>query len=601
MLRLETGTAAYVPGANVFDDYDFGYNYTGFRALSRFDTQMQDSKLGLITWPGGSMAENGLSKFGLEYDGLWNGAAASGNLPELMALANQTGAGLAVVLPTLRYANDLEGMKADIQDFMHDLLGGTYGPLPSRMIFEIGSEFYSTFCKDPNPAATYGKIADHMIREIQNCLDNPDINVLQADIEIAAQAGRSLGEDSVLRAQLSDDTFRSVDMVIHHRFAVQAVGVDRSADDIHQVLEAWDHDAAQAGGQGPSLYLGTYNVASLTRNEAHFHYLKGLEAQGIDTTGMQVDLAGRTDTDFEEYWQHRLEKYDYGAKHPRVMLEMMAEYGAEGLGGAGTYGTDMLHAGRLTYADASGAPVKFVGQDMLDMMQESIDGTHLLKISLTNGRGDPVWAYAYENDHKLVVFLSADGNPPGDLTLDIDGLGSTYHAVWGESLTAHVPDDWMTRFGIPDNPNVDETPEAQSFALGLREGVTPTVDGDSVTVALDDPHEVIRLSFAKTAAGAEEIAAFSQGEGVDLTHLVDADPDPVIDPVPDPVFDPGPQPDTNGDLPGVPMPDSDPADDPQDDDHDDGLHDAVAAAFESSGMAMGLALLALPMLALMGL
>lgn len=600
MLRIETGTSAYVPGANVFDDYVFGYNYTGFRALSRFDTQMQDSKLGLITWPGGSLAENGVSKFGLEYDGLWNGAAAAGNLPELMALANQTGAGLAVVLPTLRYANDLEGMKADIQDFMHDLLGGTYGPMPSRMIFEIGSEFYSTFCKDPNAAATYGKIADHMVREIQSCLDNPDINVLRSDIEIAVQAGRSLQEDSVVRSMLSDDTFRSVDMVIHHRFSVQAVGVDKSADDIRDVLAAWDRDATQAGGHGPELYLGTYNVASLTRNEALFHYLKALEAKGIDTSGMDIDLAARTDTGFETYYQDRLAKYDYGAKHPRVMLEMVAEYGAEGLGAAGTYGTDMQHAGRLTYTDAKGAPVKFVGQDMLDMMQESIDGTHLLKISLTNGRGVPVWAYAYENDHKLVVFLSADGNPPGNMTLNVGGLGSTYHGVWADSLTAHVPSDWMTRFGIPDNPNVDESPEGQTFALGLRTGVTPTVSGDTVTVALDDPHEVIRLSFAKTTQGAEEIAAYSHGDGVELIHLQDDDAS--TDPTVDPILS-GPQPgDLHTHLPGVPMQDDQLLDDPMDDDdHDDTMHEAVAAAFESSGMALGLALLALPMLALVGL
>ena len=60
----------------------------------------------------------------------------------------------------------------------------------------------------------------------------------------------------------------------------------------------------------------------------------------------------------------------------------------------------------------------------------------------------------------------------------------------------------MTRFGVPDNPQVDETNEGLTYAVGQRHAVTPTADAASVTVALDTPYEVVRLSFAKTEAGA---------------------------------------------------------------------------------------------------
>ena len=581
MISIETGTTAYAPKAGLFDADHFGYNYTGFRAFSRFDNQLEGSKVGMITWPGGSLAENANGKFGLEYDGLWNGPESAGNLPELMAFARDNDATLAVVLPTLRYADRPDVMRADVRNFMADLLGGAYGPLPEKMILEVGSEFYSTFKGFQNPAQTYGEIADTMIREIQSCLDNPAVNVLGTDLDIAIQGGRSMREDDLLRAELSDETFRSVDMVIHHRFAVMATGVDRSADQIGAILDAWEHDSEAAGGERPELFLGTYNVASYTRGEALGDYLKALEAQGDVTDDASVDLAGRTDDAFEAFYQTRLERYDYGAEHPRVLLEMMAEYGAEGMGAAGTYGSDMQHVARLTSTDVNGAPVKFVGQDMLDMLAESVDGTHLLKTSLTNDAQDDTWVYGYENDDKLVVFLSASGKAPGKLALDIAGLGSTYHTVWADSLTAAVPEDWMARFGIPDNPHVDETPESRSFALGVRAAVVPTIEDGQLTVQLDDPPEVIRLSFAKTDAGAQEIAGFADGPAVDLdgVHAV-----PMLM-------------DAYGDLPAV---DFQPMDDDDLNDDEDDLSQMDEAGFAGSGMALGLAAIMLPLLAMAG-
>lgn len=519
-LSVATGQSAIVAGTQPYDAYDFGYNYTGFRAFDRFESQLAGSKVGLITWPGGSLAENAPGLFGLEYDGLWNGGTAQADLPELMEAANAQGAGLSVVLPTLRYMGRIEDMREDIRGFMSDLLSGHYGPLPDRMIIEIGSEYYATFAKVPDGPAEYARVANAMIEEINAALDDPAINRLGADVEIAMQAGRGMAEDEIIRDGMSDTALRSIDMLIHHRFSPTAEGVDGSADEMGRVLDAWERDATEAGGERPDLFLGTYNVASFTRGEALRDYIAAMKAKGMAIAADDIDMDGRTDTDFEKYWQSRLERYDYGGEHPRVLLEMLSEYGAEGMGAAGTYGSDMLHPGRFTSTDADGQPVKFVGQDMLDMMAESIDGTKLLKISLTNEAGDDVWVYGFESRDKLVFFLSADETPPGQVTLDLSDFGA-YRAVWGDSLTAKVPDDWMDRFGIADNAAVDETAESRSYALGVREGIVPRVGAGGVTVSLDQPDEVIRLAFAKTQAGAEEIASWSDGAMVELGPQVD--------------------------------------------------------------------------------
>lgn len=241
-----------------------------------------------------------------------------------------------------------------------------------------------------------------------------------------------------------------------------------------------------------------------------------MQDQGHPVDRATIDLDARNNADFENFYQDQLGERDYGAEHPRVLLEMMAEYGAHGLGAAGTYGSDLQHAGRLSFTDASGQPVRFIGQDMLDMMAESIQGTHLLKLSLTNDGRDDVWAYGYENDDRFVLFLSADDQPPGSVMLDIDGLGDRFQAVWGDKLTASVPQDWMARFGIPDVAGVDESAEGQTFAMGLRSGVQPVQTAEGLSVQMDQPHEVLRLSFAKTALGAAQISAFSRGEAVVL-------------------------------------------------------------------------------------
>lgn len=516
VIALETGAAAIAPKSLAITGMDFGYNYTGFRSVDRFENQLADNHVGLITWPGGTLSERSPDRYGFQYDGLYNPALNRPGLAEMFQIARDGGAGLSVVLPTVRYEGDDAALRADVHDFMGKLLGGHYGPLPGHLQLEVGNEWYVAFGAELADAAAYGHVADIYVQEMARALEDPSVNLIGADVDIAVQCGRTLEEDEAIRAAFHDDTIAEVDMVIHHRFALTATGVDRTADEVGHILDGWETDSAAHGGDRPELFLGTYNVGSLTRAEALGQYIKAEAALGHEVLASDVDVTHRTDAGFESFWQDQLGQRDYGPAHPRLLLEMFAEYGGEGMGGAGVYGLDMEHAGRFTSQDAQGHVQDFVGQDMLDMLAESTQGTRLLKIGLSNDRGDDVWAYGFENDDKLVVFLSADDLPPGQVTLAMKGVGTTYRSVYGESLTAKVPDDWMTRFGVPDNPQVDETNEGLTYAVGQRHAVTPTADAASVTVALDTPYEVVRLSFAKTEAGAREIAGYSQDHGVEL-------------------------------------------------------------------------------------
>ncbi len=73
----------------------------------------------------------------------------------------------------------------------------------------------------------------------------------------------------------------------------------------------------------------------------------------------------------------------------------------------------MVHPGRLSLTDVNAVAQDFVGQDLLDIMAESVTGTKSLEVNLTNDLRDEVWTFGFKNDDKLVVFLSMDATPPG--------------------------------------------------------------------------------------------------------------------------------------------------------------------------------------------
>lgn len=532
---IPTGSANIVPDSAPITLGNFGYNYTGFKSFSRFASQMADSRVGLISWPGGSLAENQPANYGLNYPDLWNGNIDFG-LDRLFDEAAKFGAGVSIVLPTKRYMDQPQALQSELNGFLDRLLAGSLGPLPDRLIFEVGSEYYATFGTGAENAAIYGRIAEQMVGTITDALSDPTRNPGGADIEIAVQAGRTLDEDAAIRGELGPDTLRNVDMLIYHRFAPYATGIDRSIDVLDQAVDDWQVAMEAAGGARPTIFMSSYNVASYTRAEALRDYVDDQAALGNVIDPNSIDTDARTDDGFENYWQAALTKRHYGIEQTRVLLELQSHVGSIGMGAASAYGTDMQHPARLTWTSTDGDGHDFVGQDILDMMQESTLGTRILKVSIQNDQEkENLWVYGYENNDKLVAFVAWHNLAPGPLKIDVPGLTSgTYKAVWSEGLHAEVRPDWKQEFGIPDNPNVDETPESLSFAEGVRTSPPMRLQDGSLFLDITREHEILRLSFAKTDAGMTDIQTWENSDPVLLGD--DGLPDPV--PLPDDDQDP---------------------------------------------------------------
>jgi hypothetical protein len=541
-VTLFAGTANVLPDSQSVTADHFGYNYTGFRPFGRSQRQLDDDFVGLITWPGGSVAENLSGRYGLGYDDLWNDRFGFG-LNDVFAAARARDAAVSIVLPTLPYQGREDALQADIDSFVERLGSGDFGPVPRRLILEVGSEYYATFGPGVESATTYGRIADATVQALSRALADPVLNPDGVAPEIALQSGISAAEDAAIRDEMDDASLAKVDMLIHHRFPLLTGGVDDSADILGDAVDDWVADMAAVGAARPGVFLSSYNVGSLTREEARSSYVAERAAAGEVVDPATINLETRNDADFERYWQDQMHLRDYGQDHPRVLLELQAQTGAVGMEAASVYGVDMIHAGRLTTTDLSGQAQDFIGQEMLDMMAESLIDTRPLRLSLRNRAVEDVATYAWENDDKLVAFIAFRDQPPGALDVRVPGLAKgAYHSVWAESLRADIPQDWMTRFGIPDRPDVDEEPESHSYALGLRASVAVSRDGGFLSLNTTHEDQVIRLVFAKTEAGARDIAAWA--DGTPLSLLRDqpeaAPPDPLPEPDPTPVVPPIP-------------------------------------------------------------
>ncbi|MDA9865331.1 hypothetical protein N9C96_01505 [bacterium] len=523
-ISLPSGALTYANPAEAVSDQMFGARYISYRNIDRFLDQIEDANIGLIVWPGGTLAETRADRYGFDFDGLQNPANNKPALDEMMEIAITKGASLSVILPTARYTDDLASLQSDLSNFLANLLAGDYGPLPDDLIFEVGSEYYANFSGDAlSQAAQYGAVAEVMITEIAAALADPSINLIGADINIAAQAGKTMAEDVAIRDALSEFATDNVDSLIHHRFAFQPQGIDPRIAELQGILDAWETET----GEEPNLFVSAWNTVTLTRNGVLNDYIEYQAAQGSVIDASDVDLNGRTTTEFETFWQDELDEVAYGQEHAAYILESFASYAEAGADAASLYGVDLIHPGRVSWRE-NGSDYDFVGAKMLEMIYESVGGTHVLTSDDDYDTNALATSYGFENEDKLVLFVAAGHSAPGQVCLTLDGFGEIYNQVWVERLTGETPSDWKTIFGIPDNPDVDETAEGDTYAVGIREVVTPDTSAGALTFSLSSPHEVIRLAFAKTAAGAHEIAGWAEGQATDLAPLGEDGPPSVL-------------------------------------------------------------------------
>ncbi len=521
----------------------FGARYNAWRNFDNFSEQIEDASFGMIIWPDGYLSEVNNGVYGLQHEGLFD-PDAGGNRPELSELFSFAAANnmaVSIILPTRPYQDDPDALKADALSFLDDVYSGKFGPLPDKLIFEIGNEFDAVFeGNDMQQATDYIEVVNAYAEVIASVENRYEVSPDQ--VKYSIQLGKTDEINEAMLELVSDDALLMTDLLTHHRFPFFANGADNHVETTQQGVDDWSDAIDDAGGDAPNLYLSAYNTASLTRKEAEAKFLD-------DYPDQEVDLEGRTNLEFEQFYQDQLDVRDHGLEHGKNLLQIFSEYQPIGVEAAGTYGWDTIHAARSSLNGTDGEPYVFAGGAAQDMMAESLIGTHTLDWYQQNDHrtDDEVSLFGFDSADKLVIFVTAPDFDGESLTtsLAMDGLGETV-AVWGESLTAETPENWNELFDVPVTPGVDQSPEAETYAVATREEFTPDVRGDDIQITFTQPNEVVRLTFARTEEGRDEIETWHDGTPAELDGVVPIGPNPTpIDPGEDPDAD-EPQEDADG-------------------------------------------------------
>ncbi len=518
----------------------FGAKYTGFRNFDRFENQTSEIDLGLIHWPGGYLAELNDGRYGYEHQGLFDPAEAPGKLTidKLFEFAVENSVTVAITLPTAKYQSDPASLAAEARPFFENLFSGVFGELPDSLIIELGNEFYSAFDgeTEANQAEAYASVVNEYSKLISAI--ESEFTIDPEKVEYSIQLGRtSEGNDALLNS-LSDDSLLVTDLLSHHRFPFTADGAGSKTDLVQEELSEFGDAIEALGGEAAGLFLSEYNAASLTRGEAAQSYLNE-NSDDPSVTLESLDLNGRSNAEFEQYYQDQLGERAYGLEQAETLLQLFSEYQAIGTEAMTTYGWDSVHAGRHSFEGSDDSDYLFVGGALQDMMAESLEGTRVLDWFKSNNFDDSgtatTTAFGFDSNDKLVIFLSAPDFESSEYSLHVplDGLGTTLE-VWGERLSADVPSDWKTIFNIPTSNDVDQLNEAETFSVASREDFAPDVEENGIDLTFTQPGQIIRLTFARTEEGTEEISGWHGDNSSAIEAFVeDAINDPSLSDIPD--------------------------------------------------------------------
>lgn len=411
--------------------------------LSYFADHLDQASLGLIRWPGGTMAENGTvldnggvslleisgrpAAYDLTYPELLHPAllknidgTPSGrpSLSDMLSLAVQEQATFSMILPTERYVNTPAKAYDDVAAFLKRLFvdrAFNDGILPNHVVLDIGNEHYVP--------ETYGPIAAMMLAAVRDFrAENVSIQ-----FDVALQAMQTGSESINLVSEISNpDWGPEYANLLSEVAALRIHSLNHGLESISQIEDRsatyWSlrrmiegiEKAREAHG-GPSTDVGLY-VSAFTTNSDDIQ--QGLSA-GLPSAGAMLSLF-------------------------TGLLEL---------------GADQAAAWGIAKNAASETAMSFVASDgsvkltpagtLYSLMASSIVGTQLLYTpSMDSGRQEQYNLYAFRSDNASVFYICANDLVDGRLDVALEMLNglpiidfsvtalSASEGIWGQGLLA---------------------------------------------------------------------------------------------------------------------------------------------------------------------
>ena len=396
---------AFNPQTSVIDDEWFGVVQTGFNGFRGFSQQFEEIGGRLIRWPGGTLSELQTDVYDITTDVVFDGrhlynyseGRVRPSLTEMFEYAVEHGLAFSLIIPTLRYVDDLEAAIEEINIFMERLVSGYFGPLPDSLTLEIGNEYYGldTFAANPS---LYGEIADVLISEMAGYLTG-------TNIQIAIQAGVTHSDNVAIISELGNLSLSVIDTVIVHSLPISRTNLNRDLqsgepEDVGEsrierfgdYLDDWQDAVNQAGGNSNlESFLSAWTVGSSAHN-----------ANGLE-----------------------LEYYDFGLRAAGTVLELFAAYSSIGVDAAAAWGVDVTNLNSFSEYQDGEVTIHHMGV-MFDWLAENVNGMQLVGEYTPQAADLDYFMYTFSDTDAITVFVVA---------ADIEDLGDSFSldlSAWAE-------------------------------------------------------------------------------------------------------------------------------------------------------------------------
>ncbi|MBK1637269.1 calcium-binding protein [Rhodovulum adriaticum] len=461
----------------------FGAIQTGFQNFSGFEEQSETLGVTHVRWPGGTLSEAQEDVYGLDVPGIFDGTKLYNedpdrdrpDLSDMLSSVTENGQSFSMIIPTVRYADDIETGQADLETFLTDLLAGEYGTLPEDFTIEIGNEYknFDIFADDPG---LYGQVANALVETAAGVLNDPELNPQGHDINIAVQMGYNHSDDVAIRDAFSQDALAAVDTLVVHSLPIGLQNLTRVEtgedpedegetifESTEDYLAAWSAAIEDAGGTAdPELYLSAWTVGG-----------SGMSADGLD-----------------------LDYYDYGLAGASTALELFSGFTSIGVDAAALWGVDVDNLNHFIN-DQGGVIETSPAGAMVQMMSETLIGAELLGSYTPASRDDTFIMHAYQTSDELIVYLGANDADVLSTTLDFSVFEDA-EVTSLRILSSELPADDAQYAG---------TAAEELHEEAVIRTVTPQVADGALGLTFDKQYEVAEIRLSVSDADLAAVAA----------------------------------------------------------------------------------------------
>lgn len=442
----------------------FLYDYSD----GTFPEKVEYLNITLLRYPGGAMTE---WNFDVNFPDAVPEGEQRETLSEFLSYVGQNAITPVIVLPIKQYiANgvSIEQAALEISNFVKRVTSGEFGGVKIDT-FEIGNEF--SWGDDAVSASDYGAYASAFALAIKEATEY--------EVDVAVQTGThwsnadiAIADNDMIMAEFElAGAFEAVDILVAHFYPVNVGNVaDRlSASLPDQVANDWE----AAAGKSLKIFISEWN----------------------------------TETNFSPAFSEL-----YGLAHAAAMIEMVSEMAKAGVDMSAVWAIQQNTLTEMTAWEGNDK-VRISGE-IFRMLSQSTVGTSAVEIPQDVIGNGQVLLHAFENETKLVVFLSAqdiiDNTSPFNVDLNIANLGSNFKYAWGEKLSTYSPNVFAA----------NATPKVTTFFPSLSFDNS----GSNLNVSFDRDYEVIKLVFIKDIVGDSPLQmvgddiddTFFSGHGDDL-------------------------------------------------------------------------------------